>query len=185
MRGGYKFLAGEEADQHFASLSRHNIADLKHRMMIKLWPGQYLGVYRHEEGDLNPTLQAKIRVIDITSDGDGMLAKLLDCATGRLGLIRHAPTQVFSHNVGVHFPHKTFYERTVKVPDAGGGGRPIYNIAVGVWVLQEAAPSWKATGVDCLDIWQNIERLFSDEAALAAALTDFAQRSYSNLGIVI
>jgi len=185
MKGGYKFLSGEEAAQHFRELSHHNLTELKHRATIKLWPGQYLGVYRHEEGDLNPKLLAKVRVIDITSDNDGLLAKLLDCSTGRIGLVRHAPVQVFSHNVAVCFPQKTFYERTVKVPENGTPGKPIYNIAAGLWIIQRAAPSWKTTGVDCMDIWQNIERLFSDDAALAHALGEFAQRSYSNLGLIL
>lgn len=166
-----RFINGDEAIQHFMAMSKHDMGRYRHRSILKVWPGQFLGVYCYEKGAINPTIRGKLRVVDIGSDSkSGSEVKIINMMTGQMMNIGHIPTTVSGHDVGVAVPPRPYFERTIKeMPN----GSLSYGTCTGLMLFHLNNLSWKTEGQDCVENWMYLPDKFTDEGAWERELARF------------
>lgn len=158
------FINGDAALRHFNSMCRYDVDGFKNKSALKVWPGMMLAVYRHSEAQVNPTLLAKLKVMDIGFDGNGASAKVVNLTTGQTATINHVPSPLMGFDILACFPHRPMFERTVFIKD---DGRAAYGVCASVLLYHRNAVSWSVAGQDYLESWMTVNQQFTDEGAFA------------------
>ena len=156
------FINGDEAHEHFNQLSRLDLKGFKNKSMLKVWPGMALVIYRHSEAQINPTLLAKLKVLELGFDEAGARAKLINLMTGQYFTVDHVPSLIPGFDIALCFPHRPRFERTIYIRENGSAS---YGTCAGLLVYHRNALNWSVAGQDCLESWMTIGDQFTDEGA--------------------
>ena len=160
------FINGDAALKHFSSMCRYDLSTFKNKSALKIWPGMMLAVYRHSETQVNPTLLAKLKVLEIGFDGNGANASIINMTTGQTATINHVPSPLMGFDILACFPHRPMFERTVFL--RGNGDPAAYGVCASVLLYHRNAVSWSVSGQDCLESWLTVDKQFTDEGAFVA-----------------
>lgn len=159
------FINGDEAVEHFHRMSRLDLTGFKNKSLLKVWPGMPLAIYRHHDAQVNPTILAKFKVLDLGFDSNGGYAKILNLSTAQTFSVNHVPNLIPGYDVAASFPHRPMFERTIYLREGAG---PSYGVCAGLLVYHRNAVTWSVSGQDCLEPWMCIKNQFTDEGAFAA-----------------
>lgn len=169
----FRFINGAEGRSHLDGLAKIKTQQYRDRMVVKLWPGQFLAVFDLANGD--PRIKGKLRVLDLSANQDGVLLKILNQGTGDICLVRHVPVRLFHFDIALNLPQTTNIERTIKhLPEEG---RTMYNVAVMCTIMHRQPPLLATPEMDRLASWEEMRKMFSTPQAFKAELTRFAVAS--------
>ena len=83
--------------------------------------------------------------------------------------------QLFGFDLAVAMPQRTLFERTIQF-DPSGRDYINYGTTASMMVYQLSSPTWENPGHVCLDTWQNVKALFTDEGSLSQELERLRRR---------
>lgn len=171
-----RFLAGKEAEKHFLSMATYPFQTFKHNQVNKVWPGQYFAVYRYDEKSLDPIIVAKIKVLNIDADDNGICVQLFDCQSCDLYRVRHVPVLACGYEIGVCVPHRSYIERTIKeITDDSGKKSFYYGVSSGLLFMHREAPVDNKYDVDYMMDWFYLKDKFSSDAAYYDEINRFTR----------
>lgn len=169
-----RFIGGQEAQQHFSSMSQYPFDSFKHTRIVKIWPGQNFGFYRFDVTSVNPIILGKAKIINVGADDKGVFAQFIDCKTIDLYTVRHVPVLACGYEVAISIPHRAYIERTIKeLTDDRGSKNYVYGVASGLVVSHRKDPDDQVDDVDYMIDWFRLKNEFSDERAFYAEVDRF------------
>ena len=157
-----KFLSGIEGAQHLLAQSRYNFKSFRHTQIVKIWPGQYFGIYRYDDDAVNPIILAKTKIINIGADDNGVNVQMIDCKTNDLYRFSHVPSLACGYEIGVGVPQRAYIERTIKQIE---NGAVYYGVSTGMLLIHRSDPDDCEADVDYISDWFQLRRKFTDDAA--------------------
>ena len=170
-----KFVNGEEALRHFMAQGKCgiDIAQYQHRDLQKIWSGQIMGVYRYDPGKLSPTIQAKLKVIDIGYNSSGAFTKILNLTTGQTQDIRYIPQKLFGYDVAAYMPNRIMIERTIQ---ERSDNTTAYGTRAGLVVMHRTDPCSNVHSMDIVESWYQIRNRFEHSAAFDKELRNLQRK---------
>lgn len=174
-----RFINRDEAAELLFNLSRHDYSKFRHKRVMKIWPGQFWGVYRYEENAVDPVILAKIRVMDISMGSNGASCQLLNCRSNQPYTIGHVPTMLAGFDIGVCFPQRVTIERTIKCidfPDTEQERKIMLGVSTGLLFIHRSDPERGEIDMDLADPWVGLRHKFTDEGAYFRALESYKSK---------